>query len=67
MQTVKINIINQSTHPLPSYATLGSSGMDIRAFIENDIELKPLERVLIPTGLYIEIPLGYEAQIRPRS
>jgi dUTP pyrophosphatase len=67
MQTVKINIINQSSHPLPSYATLGSSGMDIRAFIENDIELKPLERVLIPTGLYIEIPLGYEAQIRPRS
>ena len=67
MQTVKINIINQSTHPLPSYATLGSSGMDIRAFIKKDLEVKPLERVLVPTGLYIEIPLGYEAQIRPRS
>ncbi len=67
MQDVQVNIINNSTNPLPHYATAGSSGMDIRAFIESDIILKPLQRELIATGLFIELPLGYEAQIRPRS
>lgn len=64
---MKVRIINQSNNPLPQYATEGSSGMDLRAFINEVVELKPLERVLIPTGLFIELPNGYEAQIRPRS
>lgn len=67
MGDLNINIINKSTNPLPEYATAGSSGMDIRANNELPVTLQPLERVLIPTGLFIEIPLGYEAQIRPRS
>ena len=67
MGDLNINIINKSTNPLPEYATAGSSGMDIRANNELPVMLQPLERVLIPTGLFIEIPLGYEAQIRPRS
>lgn len=67
MEPITIGIINNSTNPLPAYATLGSSGMDLMAFIENTIILKPLQRQLIPTGLYLEIPQGYEAQIRPRS
>lgn len=54
-------------HPLPAYATSGSSGMDLRANLEAPIELQPLERNLVPTGLFIELPEGYEAQIRPRS
>jgi len=62
-----VPIINQSNNPLPSYATEGSSGMDIRANLQQVVELKPLERALIPTGLFIELPQGYEAQIRPRS
>lgn len=62
-----IKIINKSKHPLPAYATEQSAGMDIRANIEEPIVLKPLERRLIPTGLYIALPQGYEAQIRPRS
>lgn len=62
-----VRIINQSNNPLPSYATEGSSGMDIRASLQQVVELKPLERALIPTGLFIELPQGYEAQIRPRS
>ncbi len=62
-----INIINRSNNPLPAYATEGSSGMDLRAFIENVIILEPLERRLIPTGLFIELPKGFEAQVRPRS
>jgi dUTP pyrophosphatase len=62
-----IHIRNTSPHPLPEYATIGSSGMDIRAFLQQPIELQPLERSLIPTGLFIELPQGYEAQIRPRS
>jgi dUTP pyrophosphatase len=62
-----VRIINQSNNPLPHYATPGSSGMDLRAFLEQPVELKPLERMLIPTGLFIELPAGYEAQIRPRS
>ena len=64
---MKVNIINKSNNPLPRYETIASAGMDLRAYIDNDVELKPLERVLIPTGLYIELPVGYEAQIRPRS
>jgi len=64
---LRIDIINQSTHPLPSYQTIGSSGMDLYASIEADMFLKPMQRVLIPTGLFISVPSGYEAQIRPRS
>lgn len=62
-----INIVNNSKHSLPEYATPYSAGMDIRANIDESITLKPLERKLIPTGLFIELPAGYEAQIRPRS
>ena len=62
-----INIVNKSKHPLPEYATSLSAGMDLRANIEEPIVLKSLERKLIPTGLFIELPTGYEAQIRPRS
>lgn len=62
-----VKIINQSNNPLPAYATEGSSGMDVRAFINETVTLQPLERALIPTGLFIEIPQGFEAQIRPRS
>jgi dUTP pyrophosphatase len=64
---LKIKIVNQSANPLPAYATQGSSGMDIRASLEIPQTLKPFERVLIPTGIYMEIPVGYEAQVRPRS
>jgi dUTP pyrophosphatase len=64
---MKINIINKSTHDLPAYETANAAGMDLRAFIEEDIILKPLQRALIATGLYMEIPVGFEAQIRPRS
>jgi dUTP pyrophosphatase len=62
-----IRIINKSNNPLPAYETSGSAGMDMRAFTESDIVLKPGDRKLIPTGIYIELPDGYEAQIRPRS
>jgi dUTP pyrophosphatase len=62
-----INIINKSNNPLPQYETEGSAGMDIRAFIPAKINLQPLERKLIPTGLYLQIPEGFEGQIRPRS
>ena len=64
---MKIKIINQSHHPMPAYATPQSAGMDIRANLTAPVELKPLERKLIPTGLYIALPEGYEAQLRPRS
>jgi dUTP pyrophosphatase len=64
---VKIKIVNKSPHPLPSYATKGSSGMDLMAALEIPMVLQPLERKLIPTGLFIELPEGLEAQIRPRS
>jgi dUTP pyrophosphatase len=67
MQIVSVNIVNKSANPLPSYATTGSAGMDIRANVELPITLQPLERYLVPTGLFIELPDGYEAQIRPRS
>lgn len=64
---MKVQIINKSHHPLPEYQTSRSAGMDIRANLTEPVELKPLERKLIPTGLYIALPDGYEAQIRPRS
>ena len=67
MPAIEIKIINQSSNPLPEYATAGSSGMDIRANLDNTQTLQPFERILIPTGLFIELPPGYEAQIRPRS
>ncbi len=64
---MQIKIVNKSQQPLPSYETLHAAGMDIRASVVTPVSLKPLERQLIPTSLYIEIPEGYEAQIRPRS
>ncbi len=64
---MKVQIINKSNNKLPQYETVNSSGLDLRAFIDESITLKPLERKLIPTGLYLSIPSGYEAQIRPRS
>ena len=67
MQTVEINIVNTSSNALPEYATAGSVGMDIRANLAGSVTLQPMERNLIPTGLFIELPDGYEAQIRPRS
>lgn len=67
MNNVLIKIINKSTNPLPAYETAGSAGMDLRANLTTEIILKPLERTLVPTGLFIELPQGYEAQIRPRS
>lgn len=67
MNTLKIKIVNHSANPLPAYATPGSSGMDIRASLEEAKRLIPFERALIATGIFIEIPPGYEAQVRPRS
>ena len=67
MSSLKIKIINHSSNPLPAYATEGSSGMDIRANLDEKKILMPMERVLVPTGLFIELPAGYEAQVRPRS
>jgi len=67
MSTVEVKIRNTSNNPLPSYATDGAAGMDLRAYLPEAITLKSLERTLVPTGLYIEIPEGYEAQVRPRS
>ncbi len=64
---MKISVINRSRHPLPEYATAGSSGLDLRANLESTVVLNSLERQLIPTGLFMEIPEGYEAQVRPRS
>jgi len=64
---MKIRIVNKSSHPLPAYETAHSAGMDLRAFTEEPVTLKPMERKLIPTGLFIELPVGYEAQVRPRS
>jgi dUTP pyrophosphatase len=64
---MNINIINKSNNALPAYETLQAAGMDLRAYTPKDIALKPMERKLVPTGLYIELPIGYEAQIRPRS
>ena len=64
---MKIKIVNKSHHPLPAYATELSAGMDLRANIDEPIVLKPMERRLVPTGLHISLPVGYEAQVRPRS
>lgn len=64
---MKVQIINKSKHPLPQYATECSAGMDIRANLNEPIVLKPLQRCLVPTGLYISLPRGFEAQMRPRS
>ncbi|WP_431293765.1 dUTP diphosphatase [Pedobacter sp. P26] len=64
---MEIKIINTSGHPLPQYETANAAGMDLRAAITEEIILKPLQRLLVPTGLFIELPIGYEAQIRPRS
>ena len=66
MSTI-IPIVNHSHHPLPSYATAGSSGVDLRAFIPSSLQLAPMERILVPTGLHIALPPNWEAQIRPRS
>ena len=64
---MKVNIVNKSKHSLPGYTTNLSAGMDIRANIDKEITISPFERILIPTGIFIELPKGYEAQIRPRS
>jgi dUTP pyrophosphatase len=64
---MKVKVVNKSVYTLPEYATIGSAGLDLRANIETIKTLKPLERAIIPTGLFIELPIGYEAQIRPRS
>lgn len=64
---VRVQIINKSPHALPQYQTAGSAGMDLRAWLQEPVTLQPLERRLIPTGLYMALPQGYEAQIRPRS
>jgi dUTP pyrophosphatase len=67
MQNISVNIINQSNNELPAYATNGSAGMDLRANLTEPVVLQSLERALLPTGLFIELPEGYEAQVRPRS
>jgi len=67
MSNVNVKIINKSANPLPDYATEGSAGMDIRASLTETILMDPMERRLVPTGLFIELPEGYEAQVRPRS
>ena len=64
---MKVDIVNKSAHPNPSYATIGSAGLDLRAFLKDSIILRPFERKVIPTGIYISLPIGYEAQVRPRS
>jgi dUTP pyrophosphatase len=64
---MNIRIVNHSHHPLPAYETVWSAGMDLRAFLSEPMIIQPLERVLIPTGLFLEIPKGFEAQVRPRS
>lgn len=64
---MKVRIVSKSKHALPAYESIHAAGMDIRANMEESIVLKPLERALVPTGLFIEVPIGYEAQIRPRS
>lgn len=67
MERIKVKIINRSHHSLPTYETPESAGMDVRAFLDKPVILQPLERALIPTGLYIQLPSGHECQIRPRS
>jgi dUTP pyrophosphatase len=67
MHHVEIKIVNSSENPIPEYATAGSAGLDLRAWLPEPVTLKPLERKMIPTGLFLEIPEGYEVQVRPRS
>src|SRR5215217_7592680 len=67
MQQISIKLVNESDNDIPQYATAGSAGMDIRANLKEPVNLKPLQRQMIPTGLFIELPDGYEAQVRPRS
>ena len=67
MNEIEVKIINQSDNPLPTYTTQGSSGMDLRAFLDNSEVLDPMQIIAITTGLFIELPLGYEGQVRPRS
>jgi dUTP pyrophosphatase len=67
MQPITIKIINNSSNALPAYETIGSAGMDLRANLQEAVKLAPMQRALIPTGLFIELPLGLEAQVRPRS
>lgn len=64
---MKIKVVNKSKHPLPHYATTQSAGMDLRANLDEPITLKPLDRTLVKTGIFMELPVGYEAQVRPRS
>jgi len=64
---IKVKIVNTSNNPVPEYATDGASGMDLRANLNSPLEFLPMERLLVPTGLFIELPQGYEAQVRPRS
>jgi len=64
---IEVKIVNSSGHALPAYETAGAAGMDLRAVLETPVLLEPMERALIPTGLFIELPIGFEAQIRPRS
>ncbi|MEO7445851.1 MAG: dUTP diphosphatase [Ferruginibacter sp.] len=64
---VSIKIINQSDNSVPAYATAGAAGLDVRAFLSSSVTLQPLQRHLVPTGLFVEIPAGYEVQVRPRS
>jgi dUTP pyrophosphatase len=66
-KSMNVQIINRSKHPTPNYETTGSAGMDLRANIEESISLKPLERTIVKTGLFIALPIGFEAQVRPRS
>jgi dUTP pyrophosphatase len=67
LPAVKIKVINRSTNPLPSYETSAAAGMDLRAFLDVSLTLEPMQRVLVPTGLFLELPIGFEAQVRPRS
>jgi len=67
MKNITVKIINNSNNPLPTYATSGSSGLDLRAYIDAPITLEPMQRILVPTGLFLELPESHEAQIRPRS
>ena len=64
---MKVKVVNKSKHKLPDYSTIASAGMDLRANIDSPITLNPLERTIIKTGIFMEIPIGYEAQVRPRS
>ncbi|MCU0395824.1 MAG: dUTP diphosphatase, partial [Chitinophagaceae bacterium] len=66
-QPVQVRIVNQSSNPLPAYATPGAAGLDLRAHLDASLVLQPMQRAMVPTGLFLEIPPGYEGQVRPRS